>query len=426
MKKCLLITYFFPPVNAVAGLRAGSWANHFHEYGVFPTVITRHWSGNESKWSDLTGDTGSEITYEEFPDYNIYRLPSSKLKAIELFRNNLLKIPLFSKLFYFIINLLGHFNVEADARKSFREFVEEHLKSNSYDLIIVTSPPLNLIRLAAEINKISGIPVHVDFRDLWNNGYLNADYHPPFTLRYIDRFKKNYIQRWLKNVSSVSAVSAPIGDVLRSIYKGNLLIITNGYDETLYENAEKKISSRFRFALVGTYYMQQDFSILIDGLKEFLKDKKTDEVLINLIGVSIHNDVARLLKNALPANFVEMHDRVNTMDAVNYMVNSEVLFQAAWKGYRGVYTTKLFDFMASRNKVLIAPGDDDVIDEIVERTGTGSIANSASDFVHILNQWFEEWKSTGKIAMNINEEELQKYSRRRGAEALAKIILENY
>jgi Glycosyltransferase Family 4 len=426
VKKILLVSYFFPPVNSVAGLRAASWAKYFKDYGLSVTVVTRHWSGEEMNWSDLTADVNQEIAYSKEEKYDIYKLPSRKLKSISFFKDNLLKIPLFSKLFYVVINALGYFNAEADAFASFSKFLQKHLKENKYDLLIVSSPPLNLIRLASDLKRISNVPVHIDFRDLWNNGYLNPEYKPPFNLKWIDWFKRYYIKRWLLQANSVSAVSAPIADLLKYVYSGKIFVLTNGYDDDAFKGIQKVPSSKFRFSLIGTYYKEQSYDILVNGLLRFLKRVSPDEFVINLVGVTINDSIVSLFKSSLPNEYLNIIDRVGPEEAVQYTVSSEVLFQSAWKGYKGIYTTKLFDFMASGNNILIAPGDNDVIDELVNKSKTGMVVNNVDDFEEALIGWFKEWKKKGQPDYFGKKEVIAMSSRKLLTEKFAGWLKETY
>jgi hypothetical protein len=426
VKKALLITYFFPPVNAVAGLRAWSWAKNFHKNNLELTVVTRHWQGDEIKWSQLTEDTDLEITFDKNNNYSIYKLPSKKVKLIALLKNNLLKLRIFSKAFFFIVNAFGFFNTEADARASFKKFLVKHLTEKKYDLIIVTSPPLNLIRLAYDLNKLFHIPFHVDFRDLWNNGYLNKKYKPSFSLTVIDWFKRIYIKKWLTRAGSVSAVSGPIAAYLMGIYKKEPIVITNGFESDAFIDIHKRDSAQFRFSLVGSYYPQQELEIFIEGMNRFILEAAPSDFVINLIGISVHDTVFVKLSASLPPQLLNIRDRVSTAESIDYVINSEVLFLAAWKGYRGIYTTKIFDFIASRNNVLIAPGDDDVIDELINRTSAGKIVNSVEEFVAVMKDWYNEWKEKGTLSYSGKQWEIEKYSRSTLAAHLAEKLKEMY
>jgi glycosyltransferase involved in cell wall biosynthesis len=46
MKKVLILAYDFPPYVSVGGLRPYSWYKYFHEFGLYPIVVTRQW-GNK-------------------------------------------------------------------------------------------------------------------------------------------------------------------------------------------------------------------------------------------------------------------------------------------------------------------------------------------------------------------------------------------
>ena len=102
MKRVLIITYYFPPVKGAAPWRPYSWAKEFKSHGLAPTVLTRHWEGNESHWSEFVKDNDTPPRTEIFEDYKIIHLPSKKFWLLKLLQNNLLKNNLFSKVFYFV------------------------------------------------------------------------------------------------------------------------------------------------------------------------------------------------------------------------------------------------------------------------------------------------------------------------------------
>jgi hypothetical protein len=61
MKKVLIISYYFPPYNGVPGWRPYSWSKHFHKSNIYPTVITRHWDGNENTWVDSIKESDAPL-----------------------------------------------------------------------------------------------------------------------------------------------------------------------------------------------------------------------------------------------------------------------------------------------------------------------------------------------------------------------------
>ncbi len=417
MKKALILTYFFPPANSVAAFRAWSWAKHFKKHGIYPVIITRHWAGNENGWNDLLVHHEGDLSHEKYDDYEVFRLPSSKLPILRFFGKSLMKFNIFSKAMYFFLHYFGYLNIITDGDSSFRPFLKKHLQNNHYDVIIATSPPLNLIRLAAYLHKKFKIPFVIDHRDLWNNDYLKEDYQPGGLWGFLEKRTLYWLKKWLKDALFCSTVSQPIADKLGIVFEQQREVVQNGYDDDIFKVLVKEQQSHFSIALSGTYYPQQDLNLMIDGLLLFLKGKSPDEVKISFIGLTANGVVSDLFKKKIPEEFTEWTDRVAMKQAMQKVKNAHVLLHSGWKGYKGVYTTKLFDYVASGNNILLAPGDYDVMDDLINETGTGKIADSPESFAFIMNQWLEDWKA-GEIPYHGNENR-NKYSRSYQAENMA-------
>lgn len=426
MKKVLIVSYFFPPAQSVAGARVFSWATSFKEFGLQPTIITRHWKGDEANWNELTGDQNGEIQYEQLRDYDIYKVPSKKIQVLRIYTKYFPGSKIISKIIYFLINMFGHFNPEADARSSFRLFLFAHLKDHKYDFMIVSSPPLNSIRLAYELKKKFNLPVHVDFRDLWNNGYMNADFKPGFRMRLIDWFKKIYLISWMKSADSASTVSEPIADFLEKTFNRKLWVVTNGFEEDLYLNIHKRHREKFSIFLMGSYYEKQNIDILLKGVLLFIKNKNTNDILISIVGLNINAGVNEKVLSALPQEFIEAKNRVSNREAAQLAIDADVILHVPWQGFKGIYTTKLFDFIASGNNILMAPGDNDVSDNLINKTQTGKIANDEEEVANCLENWFNEWKSTGRIVYHGNKQVINKYRRKQLAEQFAAYLKDIY
>ncbi|HRC91912.1 MAG TPA: hypothetical protein PLQ16_07125, partial [Bacteroidia bacterium] len=74
-------------------------------------------------------------------------------------------------------------------------------------------------------------------------------------------------------------------------------------------------------------------------------------------------------------------------------------------------------------KILVAPGDNDVIDNLVRKSGRGYIANSAEEFASSLNEIYNLWLN-GNYKVEQPAEWEQFYSREKQAALLANEILE--
>ena len=130
-----------------------------------------------------------------------------------------------------------------------------------------------------------------------------------------------------------------------------------------------------------------------------------------------------LIENNLPAEITKVTDRVPRYQAIRKTLESHVLFHGGWRGFRGMASGKIYEYLGAGRNILIAPNDYDVIEQIIKDTGTGKFADTPAEFAKVLNDWFEEWKTTGKLAFAGKPEKIKNYTREKQAENLARTIL---
>ncbi|HOZ82590.1 MAG TPA: hypothetical protein PLU85_10160 [Bacteroidia bacterium] len=419
MKKVLLITYYFDPGNAVATPRIMSWANEFHQDGIELTVVTRHFKGDEWHWLDFIKETTEPIKVVKNERFSVHYLPYQSGKPALVNKNKL-----YSKFYHLKTFLQGNFNTEINAYKAFGGYCRELLRKNPQDLILVSAPPHNLVRLAGELGKEFDLPFVVDFRDIWNN-LITGKNELSMRKSFSNFIEEKYIGKWLKEARLVTTVSQALVEQVKRIYNGKCIELTNGYEMKLFNqvNSTNPPSKRFIFASIGTIYPIQNISIMIEGLKIFydkLRDKSQFE--IKFIGLGAIESVAQYVKSEL--NYLKpiITQKLSRKEVFKHYIESHVLFIPAWSNHKGIYSTKIFEYIGSGRKILVAPGDNDVIDNIVRKSGRGYIANSAEEFASLLSEIYDLWQS-GKYRAEQPAEWEQLFSREKQAELLANEIL---
>ena len=207
MKKALILSYYFPPVTGAASWRALSWAEHFKSFGIQPTLVTRHWTGNEKKWEDFFKASNFSPEHKVFDTYDIYILPSNNfLLQRWLFKAKRVD-KLFHKLYYWMLLAAGHINIEVNAYKTFKQFLKNHLKKNEYDFILITSPPNNIVRLINHIQARPNQKIVIDFRDIYNNASLRENYVPETGEKVSNFITRFYLKKWLKRADLIITAS---------------------------------------------------------------------------------------------------------------------------------------------------------------------------------------------------------------------------
>lgn len=424
-KKILIISYYFPPNTAIPSWRPNSWADYFSAQGYETHVVCRYWTGNENSWEDqINGAKDEQVVVSKRNDHCIiHQLPASKnlKRTLSFFAKN----KFLNKLFITAISHLGYFHVEVDTYFSFKKYITKNLKDTAFDIVIVTSPPLNIVRLGAHLKKHFPQAFFIaDFRDLWDNKLLSAGYQPTKKTAYFNRLYEGYIKKWLKNFNLVTAVSQPLNDEVLRISNSNTEVITNGYEESIFDGIQKSNSNAFVIAAVGTIHPRQEYQILCEGLIAFFKDKEPGSVRLDIIGSKeLNTDLCNILTNGIAAENLNITDRLPRAVALQYMKDAAVLIYPGWPAFKGMYSGKIFEYLGSGNNILIAPGDNDVIDDLLKETGAGVSKNTAEEVVQQLEVWYKQWKEKGAADYNGIPEKVRLYSRESQAKKLEQTIV---
>jgi len=421
VRKALVITYFFPPANSVASPRVQAFADNFHTHGIHPVIVTRHWTGKENEWVDFLTENNTPVTFSKEKNFSVYRFPyviASKRKTLA--QNS----KLFSKLYHFTNPVLGHFNTEVNAYKSLFNFLNEHLKTNHYDFILVSAPPFNSVRLGYELSQKFAIPLVLDLRDIWQTLLGAEDAELSVKQKFFLYFNKRYAKKWFSAAKLIATVSEPLAEEIMSVYHKKPVVVTNGYEDSIFKTLLPKTpNGKFNFTIVGTIYPTQDISILIEGLNKFKQMRPDHKLKLNFIGINTIAEVGDKIKAALKDFDLLTTGKIERIKALQYLADAQILFYSGWRGHKGIYSTKIFEYLGARKNILIAPGDDNVIDELLNKTKAGNVANSPEEFYHHLITAYSQWETNGTISYFGIEKEILKYSRENQTEKFAREIL---
>ena len=418
MKKVLIVSYYFPPYTGIEGHRAFSWYTHFKKTGFWPCIVTRHWKeGAQQTWKDYQTDSGETLEINRSKMGEIHRLPYRANSTFTKFN----KIPLLRGIYYWIQKILGNVQIETDAYVNFYEYCRKLCIIEKPDFILVTSPPLNIIRIASKLYDEFEIPYAVDFRDAYNNNLLNSSYQPSLRVRMEDFMFKYYIKKWLKNASFFVGVSKPVNNLTLNIIEKPSFVITNGFDAEVFNTITFIPDDIFRITIMGTIYIIQDVDFMIKGFNLFLNSAKRDDILIQFIGLGQNSLVGKKIIQNIDGKYLHITDRLPRKQAFKYFNSTSMLYFLGWLGYKGIYSGKLFEYLGTGLPILIAPGDRDVMDELLKETEAGLSAISPEEMSRILNEWYSLWSSKNKIPVYPNPS-VKEYTRESQAILLSDII----
>ena len=110
--------------------------------------------------------------------------------------------------------------------------------------------------------------------------------------------------------------------------------------------------------------------------------------------------------------------------ALDKQRESQILLLLNWDDPReiGVYTGKVFEYLAARRPILAVGGPRGVVTELLEDTGAGVHALGYDQLKYILLELYEQYRIYGYVLYRGCEEQIAKYSHREMARRFAYIL----
>jgi len=410
MGKVLIIANLF-----YASPRIPSLAKYLPEFGWQPIILTTPLGENpDSRFgppNDFKENNRVIETYGYSSPYGKKRLTSKKYSRVRPFL----------KLLYKYYREIAHY---PDSEKGWRPFAvkagDELLKNEDVDAMISSSPPVTAHLIANELKNKYKIPWIADLRDLWSQ---NANY-------YYGRIRRFFDQRLelktLKLADALVTVSSPMAEKLRMLHRGKrVYTITNGFDPEKISDEKASLTSKFTITYTGQIYTKQDPSKLLVALKDLISERSIDPKDVDVRFYGPENELLEKKSKEyglLP--IVKQHGIVPREIAFEKQRESQLLLLLKWEDprERGIYSGKVFEYLAAMRPILATGGTDDVITELLNATNAGIDAQTVENIKRALRELYTEYKLKGKVGYGGKREEVNKYSYQETARKFVEVI----
>lgn len=368
--KILVVTYNWPPRNAMGTHRPYAWARHWSDAGAKVTVLT-----SEKTFFDKPLD----LSLPDIPDVEVIEVPYG-IGNSSIFRRLLGSS--------FAINYLKR--LKRILQKSISSSVDPRSKwynhslplirglARTHDVIISTFGPYSS-HLIANAVKLENPKIFwvADYRDLWDQ-YGDSE---------ASKSKSEMI--WAQHKATVgshanmiSAVSQDMVERLSSFCKGDAVLIPNGFDvdegEIRNFSVSSSINSKKPFTIVhtGTVYRDhRDPTPLIEAIAQLHENGKIDigEVFVDFYGRAV-DPIRDLEKIERFRPFLRIFGHVPREVAVQAQRNAGILLLLESENIesKGILTGKIFEYIAAGRPILcIGSNKEYEIGQILSKTATG-------------------------------------------------------
>jgi hypothetical protein len=405
-KKLLIISPYFPPVNAADMQRIRMSLPYFAACGWDAEVVTI-----DEQYVDLAKD---ELLLQSVP-------PAIKVHKVKAFSKTL-------------TSKIGLGSIAIRSLWYYRKTVNRLLKDNKFDLIYFSTTQFPVCILGAYWKKRFGIPYVIDMQDPWHSDcYVNkpkSERPPKYWFAY--RLNKYLEPIAIKNASGLISVSAGYIDDLKSRYAviQNIPAATITFgafepDLQIAKDNQKLFTSLLDNHFINVVYigrggkdMHKAISPVFKALQAGLKESKEQYARIKLyfIGTSYApagQGIATILPLAkqygIEENIVEITDRISYYQTLLTLQQANALFIPGSDDPK--YTaSKIFPYLLTKKPVLAIFNAASSAISIMKQYAVQHIYNYEDITPANLSAFFEQLTRGDFKTVEYNTEAVKKYS----------------
>ncbi len=420
MKKVLIMTFHFIKKETIGSIRLRGVAKYLPDFGWEPIILTPQ-SGSisntesyckviETQYDDIATIWKARLGFKTQSTVK-KQLGKPTCKNNKLFIDYILKV--WEEIFAYPDANIGWYKHAVKAG-------EKLLAEGKCDAILSSSNPPTCHLVAKKLKDRFGTPWVADFRDLWTQNHYNEH----LLLRKV--FEKRLEHKTISNADLLATISNPLADTLKQCYRDKKVhTIVNGFDPDL-QNPGAGVSDKFMIVYTGVLYQgKRDPEPLFQSISELIKSGKicSNDIEIQFYGTDdewLFNDI----KKYNLGKVIRVHGPISRKESIHEQRKAQVLLLLTWNHpmEKGVYTGKLFDYLAAQRPVLAMGIPGSVIEELLDETQAGVYVSSIEELKNAILSYYQEYKLTGKVSYKGNLVEIEKYSHREMARKFAEVL----
>lgn len=408
-KNILLITRYFPPLDAIATHRMYAWAKYLTEAGYEVSVLTTDKKGQVVEpWNwDCSSFHLCELSYWD------------PICALGLEKKKLLGKP--KKGAWWKGQLKAFYRQRMNERMpsrtdpwvfpACRELKRRKRRGASYDWVISSYGPPSAHIVGAYAKKLYGARWLADYRDLWIENHVFAGVWP-FTLleQVIER-------RCVGQADALSTVSSPLARVLQTKFPHlPTWVLENGFEPSLIDEAvkgeeESKQAGGLRIVYTGSIYRgKRDPSPLFRAIQSLERKGEVEKgaIQVEFYG-SNQGDLLPLIEEAGAEAFAHDHGYVSQEEAyrIQHRAGALLFLESPRPDVDGILTGKLFEYLYSRTPILaVGVSDQTVPGQLIERLQGGRVCGedlflierALKELLERKTPWEKDWERIGEYS----------------------------
>lgn len=376
MKKVLIISPHFPPVNAADMHRLRQSVGFFDEYGWKPLVVCV-----KPKFVEQTVDMDLSKT-----------IPSN----VKVIKVNAIDQKLTRKIGFGSLGIRSFLSILKASQKL--------IKTEKIDLIYISSTVFLIFPIGRILKKLYKIPFILDFQDPWFHDYyltLPKNNRPPkhqvnrkinqilerYTMPHCsgivsvnDFYIENLIKRYPK-IKAIPTLSIPFG--------AHELDIEVAKKKTLSDLPFEMDKNKFNIVYAGAISkaMEDIVECFILGLKRFVKDQKSDNIRVYFVGTSYASNIKTtthlqkvINKNELGEVVFEYPNRISYFLSLKLITQTD-LSLVIGSNSSNYTASKLFPYILTKSPIFCIFHKESSVATILKKLDYGNVVSFDNNYL---------------------------------------------
>jgi len=232
----------------------------------------------------------------------------------------------------------------------------------------------------------------------------------------------------MSGADTLVTVSPPHAGKLSRLHRGKpVQTITGGFDPERLATPSPPPTAKFTITYTGNIYPgQQSPESLFKALVELIS-----EGVINRKDVEVRFYGSHLMWVQQQIDFYHLKDIAKQLGILTWQASiekqseSQLLLLLDWTDpdEQGVYTGKVFQYLASRRPILAVGGSrNDVVGKLLEETKAGVHCLDVEEIKSFLKQAYREYREQGQVNYCGNKRKIMNYSYREVAHGFSELL----
>ncbi len=426
MTKAVILAHDFPPYTSIGALRPYSWLNYLKEHGVYPIVVTRQWDSTKQTAVDVVKPSAKQYSSTYHTDkgtiIRVPYVPNLRDKLIIKFGMERFSILRRSLTFYY--SILKFIAGSTDNTDIIYRQAKRIMRDNGADVVIASGEPFILFKYGYKLANDFNIRWIADYRDGWTTNSVNIP--KGFIEKSINSFFANRERLYLTNTLMITNASPTYAkDFIEKYPQKNVKVVFNGYDDidlSVFNKIEQS-NTTFQITYAGILYPYHQLEMFLEGYKNFILESDCDDTQLTFLGIEFYPEQRDRILNYDSSlhKYIVTTPRIPHNDVLEELRKANLLLLLSDENAKSLHA-KIFEYMQSGRRILLAKNDRGVLESILKECNAGVALSTAEEVTAELLRSYAEFKQKGYIEQHTVN--LEKYSRRYQAKVLADLILE--